>query len=290
MHEPSPRTSRLAIASGLAAAIVIGGAGYLVGRNMAQAPPSAETKAAAPAPTPSPSVAEIALPTLDRAGLLALANSAADAVTSGAPLPREVRAAAGRRFDLVLPFGCEGPSAPDRTTGLGWQYDEDARTLRVRVYPTRWSREDWSLGNGDAEQGDFEGFWVARPWSSSPNCPSAPVVGAVSDSEPLLLPGQTLAIARPLGRGAGPPLRRFETVQRLARENFDPAKGFRLRIVGRLDPEPRGDPIRCVQPGGREQRPLCLLVGDFTEIRIENPLGGEVMAAWPMNGTPSPDS
>jgi hypothetical protein len=38
---------------------------------------------------------------------------------------------------------------------------------------------------------------------------------------------------------------------------------------------------------GGEQRPLCLIKGDFTEIRIENPVDGAVLASWPMSDPPS---
>lgn len=282
MHEPSPRTSRLTIAGGLAAAIIVGGAGFMIGRGTAPAPPPAEPPVSAPSPTPSPAAAGIAQMPVDRAGLLALVNSTADAVASGQQTPKDVQAAAGRRFDIVLPFGCGGPAGPGWATGLGWQYDEKTETLRIRVNPTRWSGEDWQLPNNNAASVSVEGFWIARPWSSSAHCPLVtPQVPAIGDPAPR--PGQTLAIARAIDGTTSTPPRPYETVQRIGREDFDPARGFQLRIIGRTDPQSRNPAVRCIQTVDSDQRPLCLFMGEFAELRIENPVGGKILASWPMN-------
>ena len=282
MHEPSPRTSRLTIAGGLAAAIIVGGAGFVIGRGTAPAPTPVELPVSTPLPKPSPAAAGITQMTLDRTGLLALVNSAADAAASGELTPKDVQAAAGRRFDIVLPFGCGGPAGPGWATGLGWQYDEKTETLRIRVNPTRWSGEDWQLPNNDAESASLDGFWISRPWSSSAHCPPVtPHVPAIG--EPAPLPGQTLAIARAIDGATATPPRPYETVQRLGREDFDPARGFHLRIIGRTDPQSSNPAVRCVQTGGSDQRPLCLFMGEFAELRIENPVDGKILASWPMN-------
>lgn len=284
MDEPSPRTSRLALAAGLAGAIVIGGAGFLLGRGTAPVPAPRAAPIATPAPTPSaaPAIAS----TLDRAGLLALANGAADATASGLPIPEAVRSAAGRRFDLAIPFGCDGPTPVDRASGSGWSYAEDSETLRIRVPPARWSSSDWSPEAPSTDK--LEGFWIARPWSSLQQCPENRGGGGVTDSEPVLLPGQTLAIARPVGEAVGTP-RALETVQRVPRGEFNVTRGLLLRVIGRIDAARGAAPVRCVQPGGGDQRPLCLIRADFTEYRIENPVDGKVLAVWPANG-PAPDA
>src|SRR3546814_13703789 len=53
MQEPSVRTSRLAIAGGLAAILVVGGGGFFLGRTTAPVPP-APAPALVPAPAPVP--------------------------------------------------------------------------------------------------------------------------------------------------------------------------------------------------------------------------------------------
>src|SRR3546814_6063418 len=60
----------------------------------------------APAPVPVPETPK----DLERGDLIALAQRAADAFASGEAVPKAVAEATGRRFELLLPFGCGGPS------------------------------------------------------------------------------------------------------------------------------------------------------------------------------------
>lgn len=280
MLEPTPRSSRLAILGGLAAAISVGAAGFLLGRESSSLPtPDTSAAPALQAPAPLPRPTDVAPSVLRRADLLALAERAADAFASGQATPDAVNAAAGRQFDLVLPFGCSGPSDP-ATTGLGWQYDAAKQTLRVSATPVTWSGADWPVGE-DADASTSTGFWVSRPWSSSERCPERPGEAASTGTSPVTLPGQTLAIAtfgteNALAREG----RAFETVQPMP--EFDGSQGFRLRITGRLDRAASRTPIRCVQPAGIEQRPICAIVAIIDEVRIEDPSTDATLATWPI--------
>ena len=278
MREPSPRSSRLAIGGGLAAAIVIATAGFLVGRESAPDPaPATIVMPPSPATSPSSVPAKSAVTMLGRAELLALAGGAADAFAAGKSAPAELAAAAGRQFDLVLPFGCSGPNDP-AATAMGWQYDTATGTLRVSVTPVAWSGPDWHVRQGD-EMATATGFWINRPWSSSEHCPARIGDFMPSGTSPVTLPGQTLAIAT---FGADAPLARagraFETVQRIAQ--FDGSQGLRLRILGRLARTEAGSTVRCVQPAGIEQRPICAIAATIDEVRIELPTTGATIATW----------
>src|SRR3546814_523419 len=84
MQEPSVRTSRLAIAGGLAAILVVGGGGFFLGRTTAPVPPApAPALVPAPAPVPVPETPK----DLERGALIQLATRAADAFASGADMP-----------------------------------------------------------------------------------------------------------------------------------------------------------------------------------------------------------
>ena len=280
MQEPSVRTSRLAIAGGLAAILVVGGGGFFLGRTTAPAPP-APAPMVVPAPTPAP-VPETPKD-LGRGELIALAQRAADAFASGEAMPKAVVDAAGRRFDLLLPFGCSGPSEAETSLPMQWRYDEAEGTLRVSVKPMMWSKADWNLDDR-ATTGAAEGFWITRPWSSSGACPLRAGQAFSRGVEPLTLPGQTLAIAQFFdgdadrdGRRNGRP---FETVTRVAADKFDGSRGFRLRISGRLDAVTGNMPVRCVQPAGAEQRPICVIGARIDTVRLENPTSEEVLATW----------
>ncbi|WP_332801481.1 hypothetical protein [Sphingomonas sp. PB2P12] len=268
----------------MAAAIAVGTAGFLLGRE--SVPLSVPVAAVAPktiTPAPSPQPTEAAATVLGRADLLALANAAADAFASGKAVPGDVGSAAGRQFDLVLPFGCAGPNDP-AATAMGWQYDAGTGTLRVSVTPVTWSGADWHVRQGD-EAATATGFWINRPWSSNERCPERVGEAAPTGTEPVTLPGQALAIATFGANGAlGHEGRAFETVQRVP--EFDGSLGFRLRITGRLNRAVSGGPVRCVQPASVEQRPICVIAATMDEVRIENPATRVTLATWTV-GRPS---
>lgn len=282
MHEPNPSTSRLAIAGGLAAALIVAGAGFLVGRSTMPREPAAKVAAPAPAPSPAPTILPQRL--LARADLIRFADRAADALTAGTPLPAEVAGAAGQRFELVLPFGCDGSAPEDSRLPMRWRYDSEDETLRVHAEPTEWTPAEWGLG--DAADLIVRGFWISRPWSSADRCPQGSGRPVPTGAQPVTLPGQTLALAN---FAAADPRRddnrddddrAYATVQRIAADGFDPALGFRLRVTGRIDRVPGGATVACVQPAGPEQRPICVIAAVIDEVRIENPQSGEALATW----------
>jgi hypothetical protein len=281
MQEPSLRTSRLAIAGGLAAVIVVGGAGFFFGRSTA---PQPAEPVPVSSPTPEPSPTQPAR-MLNRADIISIAAQAADALASGEPLPEDVRATANRRFELALPFGCAGPAGENGQAPLRWRYDEDEEVLRLHVAPTSWRPVEWGVGENTGIEA-VEGFWLARPWSSDVVCPQR-AHAAPTGTEPITLPGQTLAIAQFFTgtdrRAALRDDRPFETVQRVPLGQFDAARGFRVLLTGRIDRVPGGGPVRCIQPAGIEQRPICVVAVVLDEVRIENPIGAEVLATWPVN-------
>lgn len=290
MQEPSPTGSRQAIAGFFLTAIAVGTIGFLLGRG------SAPPKESAPLPTPAavekpaqPVAIPAPPPPVARAELLALAAAAADSASSGEPLPAAVAAAAGRRFLLNLPFGCGGPASEANAAPLSFTLDAEKGVLKLRAHPTAWTAADWWPTATPAGVEAIEGFWVPRPWSSAESCAAAGTA-APPGAEPLTLPGQTLAIAQFLGPGSPRHMARgdkpLEADIRVPQGFTPPAAGFRLRLSGRIDriPGPVGAPIRCIQPAGAEQRPICVVAAAFEEAAIENPDTGETLASWAIGG------
>lgn len=283
MKEPNPRTSRLALAGGLVVAIALASAGFLIGRSTMP-----ELKAPAPPPTSQPS----SIPTpevldeFDRAALLALVSRAADAFASNRDVPAEVLAATGRRFDLVIPFGCDGPSDPNSSAAMRWRYDAQRSTLRAAAVPRLWRAVDWGIAPGGNQTLDLRGFWVTRPWSSATACtPSrSPGTGLGPGSVPL--PEESLAIARWVEGGDNGKTRSFEIVRRLSAQDFAAAQGLRLRIVGRITAPAGASPVRCIQAQGAGRRPSCLITASFNEVRIENPANDAILGVWPISDVP----
>lgn len=290
MREPSLRTSRLAIAGGFLAAVAFGTAGFLVGRATdppSPSPPPAMPQATVDAPA-SPSLSGV----LGRRDLIDAANRAADAFASGEAMPPEITGLSGRRFELLIPFGCSGQAAEDSGSPLRWRYDEEERTLRVHVEATRWQMQEWEIVAADPAAPNtavpdaaiqvVEGFWILRPWSSAETCGNGGVVSAAPDADPVSLPGQSLAIGQ-LVTGSQPgdevlAPRSFDSVTRVAPEALDASGGFRVRLSGRIAEVANGAPVQCRQ-SSPEQRPVCLLGASFEELAVER-AGAGVLATW----------
>lgn len=203
MAEPSPRSSRLALACALVAAIAVGGAGFLLGRAASERPPAAVAPpAAAPAPKPAPEPASSGV--LGRTELIALAAAAADSAAAGSDPGLEIGRADGRRFELRLPFGCTARPArmqPPRCAGATIRKPGPSGSPSIR-----------SSG--------------PRRIGGPPTAPSA------SGPEPATLPGQTLALAQLFFAGGGRAGRRdgkpYEAVVRMAEDRLDTSAGFRV--------------------------------------------------------------
>lgn len=280
MREPSPRTSRFAIAGGLVALIVVGGGGFLLGR--ATTPTAQPIVKPLPVPTPSRQVETVPEQILRRADLIDLGAAGADALASGTDLPKKIAALAGKRFELNLPFGCDGPAAEGSSAPMRWRYDEESRALRVHAAPMAWQITDW-WRNPPRPVETMEGFWIERPWSLAESCPRSPPIAAAPSAEPVTLPGQTLGLVQLTTAATPRQMRRdgkpYQAVVKLAADEI-PSDGLALRLTGRLDRFPDGLPVRCRQAGGREQRPICLIAVSLDEVAIRNPDDGETLAAW----------
>lgn len=284
MREPTPRNSRLAIAASLAAIIALGGGGFLLGRQTAPQVP-AVIMAPPPRPVPSPVVdAATATNVMGRADIIAVGNAAADAAASGTPVPGAGLDVTGKKFEVLLPFGCNGPVAADSNAPLRWNYDEATSTLRVHVEPTVWEPKTLWGDQIPAGVEALEGFWVAQPWSSRETCPAAGSAVAAPGMEAVTLPGQTLGMAQAFTANAPRRSQRqgkpYEAVVRIDREALDLSRGLQLKLTGRLDKYPDGAATRCIQPAGAEQRPICLVVVRIDEISIVNPAAPEAIVTW----------
>jgi hypothetical protein len=274
----------LALTAGLVAVIVIGGGGFMLGQRSTQNRPAPVLPATVvPAPIPSPTQSSSRM--LGRADLLALAAEAADATARGDSMPATVRDAVGKPFAISLPFGCEGPAAADSDAPMRWRYDDSAGALRLNITPVTWSPDEWWAGGPPSDAETIEGFWIPRPWTRSETCPASPTPVAPAGSEPVTLPGQTLAIGQVFSADGARHGRRdgkaYSSVLRMGRAQMGGSQGLALRLIGRIGSGPGGTPATCRQPGGADQRPVCLILVSLDELAIADPVSGTVLAAWP---------
>lgn len=293
MQEPSPRSSRLVLAAALSAVVVLGGGGFLIGRatldrNEIILLPAAKPDEKEPQPLAASAV-------MDRAALIELARVAADNFAAGTANRAAGPEINGRRFQLRLPFGCEGPSQRRSTDSMRWHYDRDAQTLRLSVTPTRWTATDWWPDTAHPTVDAIEGYWIERPWTSSEACTarvppvaSQPEVApsAPSSSVAKLPAEQTLALGQIFyadgARSGQRQGKAHDLVLRIAPDKLDAAMGFRLRLSGRIAASAGAEAVLCRQSGGADQRPVCLISVMIDEVAIENPLSGETLALWTM--------
>jgi hypothetical protein len=297
MREPTPRASRLALASAVAAVIVVGGAGFLLGRMTAPAPKSVPVL---PSPSATPEPTATLSGVLGRADLIALAAAAADRSAGGQPTPDAMQAP-GRRFEVRLPFGCNGPAAKGADGPMRWRYDSAAQALRIHVAPVTWTAADWSADDSRVQA--IEGFWIARPWTSSEACAPQPPAGEPTAAEATAAapaspePAPTAAIRPTLALGQvfvaeGPRRGRrngqaYEAVVRVPEAELDTSQGFRLRISGRIAAGLGAGPVTC-RSAAADQRPACLVAVIIDEVAIENPVSGNALAEWTLGGRSAP--
>lgn len=288
MNEPSVRSSRFALAGGIAAAFAIGGAGFYIGR--VTSPRSVEPIVAPIEIAPAVAETQALSPTTGnivktRADLIALAAQAADAVASGQAIPKAVADAAGQRFELRLPFGCRGPSEEGGDIAMRWRYDAGTKALRVHVAPVVWANADiLDVPDQPAASDVAEGFWISRPWTGSEACPTTPDTAAPGGTDAVTLPGQTLAIAQFFDGDGARQSRRdgkpYEAVVRMTPDGVQAEQGFQAHITGRIANIPGHGPISCRQPAGAEQRPICIVAVTMDEVAVDNPLTGNTLATW----------
>lgn len=288
MMEPSRASSRRALAGGAAVAIALAGAGFVLGRATVarpEAPIAAPSAAPAPAPSPSPPpLLPVVEPPLGRAELLDAARIAVDAFAAGRPLPPEVAALDGRRFELSLPFGCSGPAADEAP--LGWRYDRDRSVLRVSAQPARFEPAAWLGAERTAQVDLIEGFWIDRPWTSGEACPPARDPSASAPTESTLAVVQVHGAAESrVGRRDGEP---FEAVERVAPDALRLDQGLRLRLAGRVTLAPGNGPVLCRASMPANGRPVCLIVVALDQVAIANPATGATLATWEVSSTGAP--
>lgn len=245
-------------------------------------------------------------PAMDRADLLAAVAKAASAAFAGADDLQAQRLLDGSPFELHIRFGCGGPDAAAFDAGLGWTFEGEERTLRVRARPTISDRDPvvvrvvQAVGDGTEA---VEGFWIPRPWLISAACPpalpgrsgqpaaEAEIADESTETEaqeasaaPVPVPAfpkvgiaQFFTDAEPRGRRRKS--RAYESVKTLAESERPSASGFDLVLSGRLRSLAGGRVIACVATGP-DSPPDCIISADFDEVRIELPDTRDVLAQW----------
>ena len=248
-----------------------------------------------PAPAAEPKTQLPAVPrleSLDRAAILAAVAQAASAHAAGADDSAAQRALDARQFELRIRFGCRGPSTALREQWLGWSFDEESRTLRVRARPTLAGEDPLVQELGGSGFEEVEGFWIPRPWLIQALCPATSAVepapadqGALEDAKveeplprwPRIGIAQFFSETDPrTGRRS---MRPYEAVKALDAGTPIASQGFDLVLSGRLKALPDKKVIACIAKGAQSP-PDCIVSADFDRVWIEAPGSAEAIAEW----------
>lgn len=246
---------------------------------------------------------------LDRAAILAAVAQAASAAASGADDVTAQGALDGRQIEFRIRFGCKGPSSRLRDEWLGWSYDRESGTLRVRAMPTLSAGDQLVRALGGDQFEAVEGFWIPRPWLIEPACPVAAKL--ISEpAEPASDAESEGAAAQPAGTAAAAAAERSaepvpswprigiaqfftETDPRTGRRSMRPyeavktidpkqpigSQGFNLVLSGRLRALPGRRVIACAAKGANSP-PECIVSAQFDRVWIEAPGHRETIAEW----------
>lgn len=290
MKDASGKLSRLrqSVIAGLSLALM---ASLAAGCRGGTEPVANETAAAkTPHPPTSQSLPVATVAPVGRAELLAAAAAAADEVAAGNALPKANLELIDRTFELRLPFGCGGGLLPDWGE---WSVDPKTRVLRISVRPElRSDNQTIKALAAGLTYDAVEGFWVARPWTRSEKCPTplpsvATPASPVGDDAPAAPTdaSQTHTFAliqyfspdapRTLRRGSRP----YSYTGKAPETETIGAKGFRLKLTGRIAAYGDGQPIHCVVPTP-SRPPVCAVAVEFTEVVLEDADTGERLAEW----------
>ena len=247
--------------------------------------PKTPAKVSAPiaAAPPTTRLAPPPLQVLDRRALIDAAGSAASSYAAGMPIDQKVAELAGKRFALILPFGCDGPTPPnDDELANGWRYSSETSVLQV-AFPSsiRGLAETPPENGARTDDGvDFsKGFWIEQEWLRSGSCPTPKQdqneQSDAPDQPTLAIVELTVSEAPRAESREGAP---YRVSKRLSTEQAPTGKGLRIVITGRLAAE-GAVPIQCWS-AHQNKRPTCIILARFDGVAVTDSSGSQRYGEW----------
>lgn len=245
--------------------------------------PKTPAKVSAPiaAAPPTTRLAPPPLQVLDRRALIDAAGSAASSYAAGMPIDQKVAELAGKRFALILPFGCDGPTPPnDDELANGWRYSSETSVLQV-AFPSSIQSSASIENSPSADDGPIfsKGFWIEREWLRSGSCPTPKQdqneQSDAPDQPTLAIVELTVSEAPRAESREGVP---YRVSNRLSTEQAPTGKGLRIVITGRLAAD-GVVPIQCWS-AHRNKRPTCIILARFDGVAVTDSSGSQRYGEW----------
>jgi len=241
------------------------------------------------APRPAPVVEA----PLNREQLLLAVVRAASAYAAAGDDSEVQRKLDGKRFELRVRFGCGAGGDEAR----GWRFDEEKRTLRLRVTPDM-SKEDRVAAEIAGEQFEsVEGLWLRRPWLLTASCPvvQTPAPGSAPsppardepkhepEAEPKPVAAARVGLAQFFSSDDSRTTRRqrrpYEATKVLAEGQAPSPLGYDFVISGRLRALRDRRVIYC-SGASPDSAPDCIISVHIDRVWIERPDTREQIAEW----------
>jgi hypothetical protein len=200
----------------------------------------------------------------------------------------------GQSFEFAIRFGCGGAEKDLKSVTMGWSYEPQQKTLRVRATPTITAGDPVAAAIGGQEVEAIEGFWVPRPWMLVAACPAIENESRVrsastaegndpahDDTQPALRwpkVGIAQFFSTNDARTGRRDRRAYEAVRPIEQATPVGLHGFNLVLIGRLRSVPGKRVIECLAEAN-DAPADCIVSARIDEVRIEQPEGG-VLARW----------
>ena len=243
--------------------------------------PVAKQRSVALPQAPAAPLSPPPLQKLDRAALIDAAALAASAYAAGNLTDAKFEEFTGRRFELVLPFGCSGPAAREEKLERGWRYDAKSGIFQA-AFPSNIVVSGKGAAAADAEAEPVtefaKSFWIEREWLRQGICPAVPdtpLTATSADAKSLAI-AEIASEERPRAddRDGAP----YQVSKRLAAEQLPDKNGLKLILSGRLASVQR-IPFQCTSLDPN-QRPICVILARFDKMQITNASGSEIYGEW----------
>lgn len=227
---------------------------------------------------------------LDREQLLLATMRAASAFAAGSDDPEAQRKLDGKRFELRMRFGCRS----DEDQARGWRFDEEDRTLRLRITPDISEDDPIAAAIAGEQSESVEGFWLRRPWMLTASCPArkpaAEPAGETQDAKivptedklpSVRIPRVGLAqfFASSDSRTTRRKRRPYEATIVLDDGQERGDQGYDFILSGRLRALTDRRVIACVAENP-DLPPDCIISVHIDRVRIEHPGNRELIAEW----------
>jgi hypothetical protein len=223
------------------------------------------------------------LPVLRRQDLISMARLAGAELSAPGKEPARNSVLSGRRFLVVIPFGCGGIQTSPTNSQVSVNYDPVLGTVKLIAQPGDWTALSpiQSITSPNPIE-TAEGFWIPHPWTSSEDCPPPNTYFSLATPTPVA--GPTLGLVQ-ISRSGDPRIpvhiaHPYEFSRKVtAGEASVLSHSYRLVLQGNVSSFADGRALRCWAESP-DHHPVCVYAVRFDKVTLKDGDTGEILATW----------